>query len=166
MTLRDLTPWRGRREATPAPHADSFQSFHREIDRLFDDFSRGFSMPFLWNDFSRERALSPQLDVRETEKAYEVSVELPGIDEKDLEVSLANGVLTIKGEKREEKEQKESGRLHVERSFGSFHRSLALPENADEEKIDGAFKNGVLELTIGKSGEAKVEARKIDIKTK
>jgi HSP20 family protein len=166
MTLRDLTPWRGRREAAPAPYGDPFRSFRREMDSLFDEFSRGFAMPSLWDRPSRDRALMPRLDVNETDKAYEISVELPGIDESDLDVSLADGVLTTRGEKRAESERKDGDRLHVERSFGSFHRSLALPADADEEKIDGAFKNGVLELKIGKSAEAKTSARKIDIKKK
>ena len=166
MTLRDLTPWRSRREATPAHYADPFRSFHREFDRLFDDFSRGFGMPSLWDGSARERGLMPRLDVNETDKAYAISVELPGIDEKDLDVSLADGVLTIKGEKHQETERKDSGRLHVERSFGSFHRALALPADADEEKIECAFKNGVLELSVGKTAEPKTATRKIDIKKK
>ena len=165
MTLRDLTPWRASRPAAPALYSDPFRGFQREMDRLFDEFSRGFGgAPSLWDD--GDRFLTPQLDVEETEKSYEISVELPGIDEKDLDVTLAEGVLTIKGEKKTESESKDKGRLHMERRFGSFQRSLALPADADQGKIDAAFKNGVLKLTVGKTAEAKPAAKKIAIKAK
>lgn len=166
MTLRDLTPWRAQRASAPAAFGDPFRSFQREMDRLFEDFSHSFGMPSLRETFGEDRFLMPRLDVDETEKAYEISVELPGIDEKDLEVSVADGVLTIKGEKKAESESKDKGRLHVERSFGSFQRTLSLPADADAEKIDAGFRNGVLKLTIGKTVETAPEARKITIKAR
>lgn len=168
MTLRDLTPWRARTPSVPAAFDSSFDSLRREMDRLFDGFARGFGMPSLWDEtgFGRDAFLAPRLDVEETDKAYEVSVELPGIDQKDIEVSVADGVLTIKGEKKAESEAKDKGRLHVERSYGSFQRSLALPADADDAKIGAAFKNGVLKLSIEKKAEAKPASRKIAIAAK
>ena len=166
MTLRDLTPWRAQRASAPAAFGDPFRSFQREMDRLFDDFSHSFGMPSLRESFGEDRFLMPRLDVDETEKAYEISVELPGIDEKDLEVSVADGVLTIKGEKKAESESKDKGRLHVERSFGSFQRTLSLPADASAEKIDASFRNGVLKLTVGKTAQTAPAAKKIAIKSK
>lgn len=166
MTLRDLTPWRARTPSVPATYRDPFDAFRREMDHLFDDFSRGFAMPSLWDGFDGDRFVSPRLDVNETETGYEVSVELPGIEEGDVDVTLADGVLTIKGEKKAESEQKEKGRLHVERSFGSFQRSLALPGDVDESRIEATFKNGVLKLALGKSPETKPEVKKIAIRSK
>lgn len=168
MTLRDLTPWRARTAPVPAAFHGPFGSFRREIDHLFDDFAHGLGMPSLWDDdgFGRDAFLAPRLDVAETDKAYEVTVELPGIEQKDLDVTVADGVLTIKGEKKAESEDKAKGRLHVERSYGAFQRSLSLPADADDGKIEAAFKNGVLKLTIAKAPEAKPASRKIDIQSK
>jgi len=168
MTLRDLTPWRARPTPAPTLYDSGFESLRREMDRLFDSFSRGFGMPSLWDGFEVGVGgfTSPRLDVAETDSGYEVSVELPGIEQKDIEVTVANGVLTIKGEKKAESESREKGRLHAERSYGAFQRSLSLPADADEGRIEAAFKNGVLRLTIEKTAETKADIRKIDIKSK
>ena len=168
MTLRDLTPWRARTPSVPAAFDSQFDSLRRQMDRLFDGFARDFGMPSLWDGLAGggDAFLAPRLDVEETDKAYEVSVELPGIEQKDLEVSVAEGVLTIKGEKKAESEDKAKGRLHVERSYGAFQRALALPADADEAKIEAAFKNGVLKLAIAKKAEAKPASRKIAITAK
>lgn len=168
MTLRDLTPWRARTTPAPTPFDSGFDSLRREMDRLFDSFSRGFGMPSLGDGFGAggNGFLNPRLDVVETETGYEVSVELPGIEQKDLDVTVANGVLTLKGEKKAESESKDKGRLYAERSYGAFQRSLSLPADADESKIEAAFKNGVLTLTINKTAEAKADVRRIHIKSK
>ncbi|MDX9862122.1 MAG: Hsp20/alpha crystallin family protein, partial [Rhodospirillales bacterium] len=166
MTLRDLTPWRARSVPAPLPFESGFDTLRREMDRLFDGFSRGFGMPSLADGFSDGVFLTPRLDVAETDTAYEVSVELPGIERDDLDVTVANGVLTIKGEKKAETEQKEKGRLYAERSYGAFQRSLSLPADADAGKVEASFKNGVLKLTIDKTAAAKAEVRRIDIKSK
>ncbi len=168
MTLRDLTPWRARSTPAPLPFDSGFDSLRREMDRLFDGLSRGFGTPSAGDGFAFGEAafLTPRLDVAETETAYEVSVELPGIERDDLEVVVTNGVLTIKGEKKAEAEQKQKGRLYAERSYGAFQRSLSLPADADDGKVEAAFKNGVLKLTIEKTPEAKAEVRRIDIKSK
>ena len=165
MTLRELTPWRSSR--APARYRDlsPFRAFHRDIDRLFDEFFGSLDMPMPRGENRGFATLSPRLDVTETDKAYEVSVELPGIDEKDVELTLADGVLALKGAKKVDSEHKGTGRVHIERSFGSFRRSLSLPTDADEEKVTAAFKNGVLTVTLPKKPEAQPHHKKIEIKS-
>ncbi len=107
----------------------------------------------------------PAADVSETDKAYEITAELPGMDEKNIEVKLANGVLTIKGEKQEEKEEKQKDYHMRERSFGSFQRTFQVPDGVDSDKIEASFKNGVLSVTLPKSPEAQKAEKKIAVKT-
>jgi HSP20 family protein len=107
---------------------------------------------------------APAVDVTETERAYEITAELPGLDEKNIEVKLAEGVLTIKGEKQEEKEEKKKDYYLQERSFGSFQRAFQVPDGVDTDKIEAAFKNGVLTLTLPKSAEAQKAEKKIAVK--
>jgi HSP20 family protein len=143
------------------PNDNPLFSLHKEIDRLFGDFAGGFGFPAMAK--AGGPVMAPQLDVVETDKSYEISVELPGVEEKDLDVSLAEGVLTIKGEKRYEKEDKSKNYLRVERSYGAFQRSIAMPSEVDEVKISAAFTNGVLKLTVPKKEGTKPSARKIQI---
>jgi HSP20 family protein len=149
-----------------------FQSLRREVDRMFEDFGYGFwRPPFRGLDpapFRRgETSLSaaPAIDVSETDKAYEITAELPGMDEKNVEVNLANGVLTIKGEKQDEKEEKNKDYYMRERSSGSFQRSFQVPDSVDAEKIDAHFEKGVLTVTLPKSPEAQKAEKKIAIKS-
>jgi HSP20 family protein len=107
----------------------------------------------------------PAEDVAETDKAYEITAELPGLDEKNIEAKLANGMLSIKGEKQEEKEEKQKDYYRRERSFGSFERSFQVPEGIDTDKIAASFKNGILSVTLPKSAEAQKQAKKIEVKT-
>ena len=106
----------------------------------------------------------PAVDVVESEKAYEVTAELPGMDEKNIEVKVANGNLTIKGEKQEEKEEKKKDYYLQERHYGSFERSFEMPENVDPDKIEAIFKKGVLTVTLPKKAEAQKPAKKVDVK--
>ena len=103
----------------------------------------------------------PAVDVAETDKTYEITAELPGLHEKNIEVRLANGVLSIKGEKQEEKEEKEKDYYRRERSFGSFERRFQVPENVDEDKIEASFKNGILSVTLPKSAKHRSRRRKL-----
>ena len=150
-----------------------FESLRREVDRLFEDFDRGFwhlpsrralfaGEPFLQQ--ARTWSMAPAVDVSEKEKTYEIAVELPGIDEKDIEVKLSGGVLTIKGEKKEEKEEKRKDYHVSERRYGSFERSFQLPDGVDAEKIDATFKNGVLMVSLPKTAEAQKQEKKIAVK--
>ncbi len=147
-----------------------FESLRREIDRLFDDFDGGLwprafrRSLFDMAPFGGAAWAAPAVDFAETEKAYEVTAELPGMDEKDIEVKFADGVLTIRGEKQEEKEEKKKDYYLHERSFGSFHRALQLPNGIDQDKIQATFKKGVLTVTLPKSAEAQKAEKKIAVK--
>jgi HSP20 family protein len=150
-----------------------FESLRREVDRLFEDFDRDFwRHPFRRSIFDVEpfwrRELTwgaaPTVDIAETNDAYEVMAELPGMDEKNVEVKLTNGVLLIRGERQEEKEEKkEEYHLH-ERRFGSFERRFAVPEGVDTEKIEASFKNGILTVRLPKKLEAITTEKKIEVK--
>ena len=150
-----------------------FDTLRREIDRVFDDFGGGFwrtpfrrsvidMVPSWGRDVTWPTA--PAVDITDTEKAYEITAELPGIDEKKIDVKVANGVLTIKGEKQEEKEEKKKDYYLRERNFGSFERSFQVPDGVDADKIEANFKKGVLTVTLPKKAEAQTAAKKIDIK--
>src|SRR6516225_8628822 len=149
-----------------------FESLHREIDRLFDDFGLGFRWPSARSLFTTEPLFRrevtwpkmPAVDIAESEKAYEITADLPGMDEKNIDVKLIDGTLTIRGEKQEEKEEKKKDYYLNERRFGSFERSFAVPESVDEAKIEAAFKKGVLTVTLPKKAEAQTPAKKIEVK--
>ena len=160
------------KEASPAaPQAwQPFDSLKREIDRLFDDFGSGFFRRPLrtladFEPFSRTFALAPAVDVSEGEKAYEITAELPGIDEKNIEVKLVNGGLTIKGEKKDEKEEKTKDRHVSERRYGSFERYFRLPDGVDANKIEAKFAKGLLTVTLPKKPEAQQPAKTIEVKS-
>jgi HSP20 family protein len=151
-----------------------FEGLRREIDRLFDDFDGGFwRSPSQRSMFAgepfRHRELPsiavPAVDVSETDKAYEIAAELPGMDEKDIEVKVVDGSLTIKGEKQEEKEEKKKDYYLSERRFGSFERRFEVPEGVDADKIEASFKKGVLTVTLPKKPEAQKPGKKIEVKT-
>jgi len=161
MAPTTLQPWR------------PFESFRREVDRLFDDFSSGvWRSPFGRSVFDIEpfrRAETafgsvPAVDVTQSDKGYEITAELPGMEDKDIEVKLANGVLTLRGEKREEKEEKNKDYYVRERSFGSFERSFQVPEDVDADKVNASFKKGVLTVMLPKSAQAQKAEKKIEIK--
>ncbi|TSE12830.1 Hsp20/alpha crystallin family protein [Mesorhizobium intechi] len=150
-----------------------FESLRREIDRLFDDFHAfDFRLPSTRSLFGRElpslRAtdwpVAPAMDLVEKEKQYEITAELPGIDEKNVEIKLSNRTLTIKGEKQEEKEEKDKDYHLSERRYGSFQRSFQLPEGVDTDKIDASFTKGVLTVKLPKTSEAQKAEKKITVK--
>jgi HSP20 family protein len=150
--------------------SDPWQSFRGEMDRLFDRFA-GFGLPSLRRSFdllpSFEPSFSfnvPAVDVTEDDKAYKVAAELPGLDEKDIEVSVTGDVLTIKGEKRQEKEEKNKNWYVSERAYGSFQRAFTLPEGVDRSKIAAEFSKGVLTVTLPKSAQAQKQQQKIEVK--
>jgi HSP20 family protein len=166
-------PVKTEKTSTTPTHWAPFEGLRRDIDRLFDDFDGGYwRSPFHRSVFDiapfSGRQMSwpavPAVDFMDTEKAYEVTAELPGIDEKNVEVKVANGVLTIKGEKQEEKEEKKKDYYLRERNFGSFERAFQVPEGVDADKIEASFKKGVLTVTLPKKPEAQKAAKKIDVK--
>jgi len=162
-----------KKPAEPALAADvwrPFESLRKEVDRVFEDFGDGFwrqpfrSLAGLERALTSKLATSPAVDISETDKAYEITAELPGMDERNIEVNVANGGLTIKGEKKDEKEEKKKDYYLSERRYGSFERYFTLPESVDADKIEAAFKNGVLKVTLPKTAEAQKPAKKIEVK--
>jgi len=155
MGLKDLIPWNnGSREVGIHRGSDvnPFFALHREMNRMFDDVFRGFDLA----PFGTTRALNglgwPQIDIDETDKDVRITAELPGLDEKDVSLEIANGVLSISGEKKSESEDK--ARRFSERYYGHFERRIPL-EDVDGDKTSATFKNGILTITVPKSAEAK-----------
>jgi HSP20 family protein len=145
-----------------ADKGDAFVALQKEIDRVFSDFGRGFRLPAM----ASETRLAPRIDVSETDQALEITAELPGVDEKDIEITLVDDLLTIKGEKKAEAERKEKDYHIVERSYGAFQRSLRLPFDADSGKVEAHFEKGVLKVTVPKPPEVEAKSQKIAIKSK
>ena len=149
-----------------------FENLRREVDRIFEDFSMSpFRLPFRRPAFDIEPFWAPEswvtvpaVDFVERGDAFEMTAEMPGLDEKNIEVKVANGVLTVKGEKTEEKEEKERDFHLRERRFGAFERSFRIPETVDSDKIEAAFKKGVLTVTLPKTAEAQKPVKKIEVK--
>lgn len=171
MTIKEMVPWRwgGLRHATEE-HAPmqgfrrEIETLHREMDRLFEDLFRERShFPFLPESWTAAQEW-PNVDQTEDEKGYRITVELPGMDEKDVAVTLADGVLTIRGEKKQEEEDKQRDYYRKERAYGSFRRVLAVPAGVDEAQIQASFKRGVLTVDLPKSEEARKHVKNIDIK--
>ncbi len=148
-----------------------FERLRREMDRVIDEFD--WRSPFRRSVFDIEplwrRELSwtatPAVDIAEKDKAYEVTAELPGMDENNIEVKVANGMLTIKGENKEEKEEKKKDYYHSERRYGSFERRFQVPDGVDTSKIEASFKKGVLTVTLPKTAEAQAAEKKIAVKS-
>lgn len=162
MALKNLVPWRRSESNIPVRRSAQvpFYQLQHGIDQLFDDFL-GESMNFGLQSF--EGTFSPTVDVSETDKEIKISAELPGLDEKDIEVSLSNDVLTISGEKKSEHEDKGENYHRIERSYGSFQRSIALPGEVDADQVDAKFKNGVLQITLPKT--APTHSKRIEVKS-
>jgi HSP20 family protein len=163
------------KKATPAPvpTTDPWRSFRSEMDRLFDRFSSAFHMPSLRRMFDAEPAFrqestfnfaAPAVDIAEDDKAYKITAELPGLEAKDVELSISGDMLVLRGEKREEKEQKEKNDDMSERAYGSFQRVFTLPDGIDRDKIVADLAKGALMITLPKTVEAQKPAQKIEVK--
>ena len=163
MAARHFLPslWRGGSLLRQEDHP--FHSLHREMDEMFDSLWKGFDVSPL--RILEERSFMPAVDVVESDGMVKAVVELPGMDEKDVEVLLTDDTLTIKGEKKEEKEEKGKDYYRSERTYGSFHRVIALPREIDAEKVEARFKNGVLTVEMHKREEAATKGTKVQIKT-
>ena len=159
MALKSLVPWR-RGNRLPAQRG-VFEPF-TEMERWFDDF---FNSGFELRPFGESmRGFNPTVDVSESDEAYTISAELAGLDEKDVEVSLENNVLILSGEKKSEHEDKSESYYPVERSYGSFKRSFALPAEVDPDKVEASFKNGVLTVTLPKTEHG--QTKRIEVKAR
>lgn len=140
----------------------SLSVLHDEMDRLFDDFFNGLGLS---PSFSRSGSvLKPRLDLSATDKEYTVSLEIPGVSEKDVNLELVHDTLIIRGEKKQKREEKKKNFYRLERSYGSFQRTLSLPEDADRDNIKADFKNGVLNITIPRMELPGTIAKQIEIK--
>ena len=153
---------------TSAP--DIWQSFRSEMDRLFDRFGfpslrRVFDIEPAWRSASSFSFSVPAIDMSEDEKAYKISAELPGIDAKDIDVSVSGDMLVLKGEKRQEQEEKDKNYHFSERAYGSFQRAFDLPASVDRDKVAADFSKGVLTITLPKTAEARKPQKKIAIKS-
>jgi len=160
MKIKNMVPSKIRSPLKRREEENPFLSLRNEMNRLFDSFFDDFSIgPF------RERwgKIFPQVNIKENNKQIEVSAEMAGIDQKDVDISIYNNVLTLRGEKKQEKEDKDGDYYHKECSYGSFHRDIALPSEVDEEKVKADFKKGVLKITLPKKEEAQRKAKKIEI---
>ena len=165
MALRDLIPWnnnRGRElSVRRGDEINPFFALHREMNRLFDDVFRGLDVTPFGNGRFFDHAIAwPSVEVSETDKEVKVTADLPGLEEKDIDVELANGVLAIRGEKKTESEDKD--RLFSERYYGRFERRIALGD-VDEEKATATFDRGVLTVVMPKSADARSRVRRIPI---
>ena len=165
--MADDVTSKGQSGRLPSRFQDPFQSFRTEIDRLFDNFlGGGFpSLTGLREGFpSAPQMMTPTLDVKENEKEIVVKADLPGMDEKDINLTIHNGVLSLRGEKKSEHTNERENYHVMERSYGSFQRSIRLPETIDEDKAEARFDKGVLTITLPKRPEMVSAQKKIEIK--
>jgi len=161
------------RKTAPVRPPQVWQSFRSEMDRLFDRFGGGFGMPAFRQMFDLEPAwrgessftfTTPDVDMTEDDKAYTITAELPGLEQKNIDVAVSGNMLTLKGEKQCEKEEKDKDHYMSERAYGSFQRSLALPDGVDRDKIAADLSKGVLTITLPKTAEAQKAQKKIEVK--
>jgi HSP20 family protein len=149
MTAR-LVPWFKR---------EPLYALQKEFDNLFERFFEDAELtPFT------EKLFMPQVDIKETKKDIQITAELPGMDEKDIDVSLHEGTLIMKGEKKDEHEDKKEGHHKIERSYGSFCRAIHLPDGIDEEKVKANYRKGVLRVILPKTEKAQEKQKKIEVK--
>jgi HSP20 family protein len=147
----------GNTRSVARHESNPFAFLQQEIDRLFDGFSRGFPA------FAMADPVAPRMDVSETDKAIEITAELPGLEARDIQLNLADNVLTVRGEKKSEREEKQKDYHLVERSFGSFSRSVQLPDGVKAEDISAEIAKGVLKVAIKKP--APKQTKQIEVKT-
>ncbi len=170
MAIGNLVPWRWGtlRGSDDDRSLDSFRTemdaLHRNIDRLFADAWGGSFAPSLLSETWATGKITPRLDVAENEKAFHVSVELPGMSDKDVAVTVDGRVLTIRGEKKEEKEKKDKETFRRERAYGAFRRTIELPDDVDSAKIEAKFKDGVLTIDLPRTQQAQERVKQIPVK--
>jgi HSP20 family protein len=166
MNLGSLIPWRdtNQSDANLDSYSDPFVSFRREVDRMFDDFFTATNRRGLqpWN--AGWQAITPWIDIFEADKELVITAEVPGLDEKDFEVTLVGDLLTIKGEKKTEHEDRNGGAYYVERRYGAFSRSLRLPFEAGDQQVEANYDRGVLIVRVPKPPEAQRHVRRIEVK--
>jgi HSP20 family protein len=164
LTMRDLIPWsRGRDVAAGRASEHPLMSFQREIDRLFEDLWRGFDVPAPGRGERLGTMMSPRIEVKEKDNEVVVLAELPGLQETDVEVTLTDNVLSIRGEKKLEKTDKEGEYTYSERSYGAFERRIPIDAEVLGDQVPAKFADGVLTVTLPKNPDAKGHSRRIPI---
>ncbi len=163
MSITDLIPWRRERRSQAEENREQYpmETFQRDMNRLFDEFFSSGSGLSPWSE-EQWGTLSPRVDVSETDTEVKVAAELPGMDRDDIELSLDNNVLTLRGEKRHQKEEEGRNYYRSERAYGAFHRRIPLPAEVDADSAEAVYKDGVLTVTLQKTAEAK--AKRITVK--
>lgn len=168
MKLDQLIPWNWRKgdELLRRDSGNPFTELQNEMNQLFENFSQTMNSlsPMKWN-LPEVSATYPKMDVSESDKEFKITAELPGMEEKDIDVSISNEVLTLKGEKKAEKEEKKPNYFRMERSYGTFQRSIPLPAEVDRDKVQASFKKGVLSIVLPKSEKAVKESKRIEIQS-
>ncbi len=167
MQISDLIPWGRDKEKTPqsdtATTANPLLALQRDINHVFEDFWRKVESG--WNGHGNAGGMfGPSTDVTETDKSVDVSVELPGMTEDDIDISLSSNAITIRGEKKVEHEEERKGIYMSERAYGSFYRMVPLPVGVDPDKAEAKFKNGVLTVSLPKTAEAQAKIKHIPVK--
>lgn len=170
--MKDLLPWRKKEDSLlPSLRRHDMDLLHRRMNDLFDDFFEGFEEMYtggrlpLMRSEAKWLAESPSFEVSETDEEFRVKAELPGMDEKDIDISLEGNALTIRGEKKRELEEKRRDYHVSEMSFGEFSRTFTLPDGVDRDKAKAQFKKGVLTLSLPKTEQMKAQRKRIDIST-
>lgn len=185
MDLQRLNPWNWFKHEEPQPGGAQIpvkrsdkesgmsqypmQQLHQQIDRLFEDAFRGFGFPSIGSQLGEpgrwlnSQDFRPSLNVSSDSKSYQITLEAPGMNEEDLAVEVSGDVLTISGQKQEEKESKEKHFYRIERSYGNFQRTLSLPDDANADEIQASMKNGVLSLVIPRRTAVDTQVKKITI---
>lgn len=159
MANRELSPWRGSSQLSRTGW-DPFTSFRREMDRLFDDFLS----PAEPRSFGEGSLVAPSIDLEETKDGYKLTAELPGLQEKDVQLEVRDNALTLSGEKRSEHIEGEGQRTYTERSYGRFERTIPLGSDIDRDKVEATFKNGVLTVNLPRRPDAQPQTRRIEIR--
>jgi HSP20 family protein len=189
MDLNNLAPWNWfkgeeekggsvapvKRDESSAQYPEAGQQnpiiqLHRKMNQLFDTTFRGFGLPSFGLEmplahFARSGLIKPQVNISANDKTYEITLEIPGVDQKDVRLELTGNNMIISGQKQQEKEDKDKNYYRMERSYGSFRRVLSLPEDAAQEDVKARFKNGVLTITLARKALPKSAVKQIEIKS-
>ncbi len=169
MTIRDLMPWNWGRSEAPVPtrreDEEPMRALQTDINRAFETFWGAFNAPMMrgLGDIAGFGGTAPRIEVSETDREIEVTAELPGLEEKDVTVSMTQDALTLKGERRTETEDKQRNYIYQERRYGAFQRTIPLPAGIDADQAKAVFKNGVLTVTVPKTEAAQKAAKRIEV---
>jgi HSP20 family protein len=161
--MKNLIPWNWRTRRVPVTRDEDYSglhSLHYEMNRLFSDFLRGMDVSVPMFDEEQLSRFTPKIDLKETQDQLIISAEVAGMKDKDLEVSICGGTLTISGEKKEDKEEDVKGYYRMERSYGAFRRSIPLPQDVEADKAEAVFEHGVLKVTLPKTKQTKTSNSK------